>query len=323
MTSGLALPRGRGDTLLAQRFGAERRTSVVWVLLWVLGAAATFGALAPVLFRHVPFEPIDVAFRDRRGLVRRLWTGRLAPRPDNRSGLLMTATGFALFASPLLAQVDSPLAKTLALVLPDLWVLFFVPLVLTLLTGGRLRTVLDRVLVAAVLLEVFVLAPAWLMFAPEDGNLLLIVDDPGVAAALDTLQRVLFVAIPVGTALVLGARYRGGVDTGPSRAPARGGGSGLPAAVRVDARRAAHRRREAAAHPLGRHVLADHGAGRVPRGPAALAAGARGGRGPVPGPALDRPGRAAGRARPRAGRPAAAARVPARRRPRRRFGGVR
>ena len=32
MTSGLALPRGRGDTLLAQRFGAERRTSVVWVL---------------------------------------------------------------------------------------------------------------------------------------------------------------------------------------------------------------------------------------------------------------------------------------------------
>ena len=208
MTGGLALPRGRGDTLLAQRFGAERRTSVVWVLLWVLGAAATFGALAPVLFRHVPFEPIDVAFRIVGASFVACGLVAWRRRPDNHSGLLMTATGFALFASPLLAQVGSPLAKTLALVLPDLWVVFFVPLVLTLLTGGRLRTVLDRVLVAAVLLEVFVLAPAWLMFAPEDGNLLLVVDNPGVATALDTLQRVLFIAIPVGTALVLGGRYR-------------------------------------------------------------------------------------------------------------------
>ena len=159
MTSGLALPRGRGDTLLAQRFGAERRTAL-WVFLWVLGAAATFGALAPVLFRHVPFEPIDVAFRIVGASFVACGLVAWRRRPDNHSGLLMTATGFALFASPLLAQVDSPLAKTLALLLPDLWVLFFVPLVLTLLTGGRLRTVLDRVLVAAVLLEVFVLAPA-------------------------------------------------------------------------------------------------------------------------------------------------------------------
>jgi signal transduction histidine kinase len=207
MTGGLALPRGRGDTLLAQRFG-ERRTNAIWVLLWVLGAAATFGALAPVLFRHVPFEPIDVAFRIVGASFVACGLVAWRRRPDNHSGLLMTATGFALFASPLLAQLNAPLAKTLAMVLPDLWVLFFVPLVLTLLTGGRLRTVLDRVLVAAVVLEVFVLAPVWLMFAPEDGNVLLIVDNPEVAGALDTLQKVLFVAIPVGTALVLGGRFR-------------------------------------------------------------------------------------------------------------------
>ena len=79
MTSGLALPRGRGDTLLAQRFGARAPLGVrSGCCLWVLAAAATFGALAPVLFRHVPFEPIDVAFRDRRRLVRRLRPGRLA-----------------------------------------------------------------------------------------------------------------------------------------------------------------------------------------------------------------------------------------------------
>jgi len=207
MTSGLALPRGRGDTLLARRFGAERRSDVLWALLWVLGAAATFGALAPVLFRHVPFEPIDVAFRIVGASFVACGLVAWRHRPDNRSGLLMTATGFALFASPLLAQVDAPFAQTVGLLLPDLWVLFFVPLVLTLLTGGRLRTAMDRVLVAVVLIDLLVLAPLWLMYAPQEGNLLLIVDDPRVAGVINTLQLMLFVAVPIGTALVLGARW--------------------------------------------------------------------------------------------------------------------
>jgi signal transduction histidine kinase len=207
MTSGLALPRGRGDTLLAQRFGAERRSRAIWVGLWVLGAAAAFGALAPVVFRHVPFEPIDVAFRVVGASFVACGLVAWRRRPDNRSGLHMTATGFALFASPLLAQIDAPFAQTLGLLLPDLWVLFFVPLVLTLLTGGRMRTVMDRVLVGAVLLDLLVLAPLWLMFAPQEGNLLLIVDDPGVAEVVNTVQLVLFVAVPIGTGLVLGARW--------------------------------------------------------------------------------------------------------------------
>ncbi len=207
MTSGLALPRGRGDTLLAQRFGGERRSAALWVFVWVLAAAATFGALAPVLFRHVPFEPIDVAFRIVGASFVACGLVAWRRRPDNRSGVLMTATGFALFASPLLAQVEAPLAQTVGLLLPDLWVLFFVPLVLTLLTGGRMRTPTDRLLVAAVLLDLFVLAPLWLMFAPEEGNLLLIRDDPRLANVVNTLQLMLFVAVPVGTALVLGARW--------------------------------------------------------------------------------------------------------------------
>jgi signal transduction histidine kinase len=207
MTSGLALPRGRGDTLLARRFGGERRSAFLWVCLWVLAGAAAFGALAPVLFRHVPFEPIDVAFRVVGASFAACGLVAWRRRRDNRSGLLMTATGFALFASPLLAQVDAPLTQTLGLLLPDLWVLFFVPLVLTLLTGGRMRTLTDRLLVAAVLLDLLVLAPLWLMFAPEEGNLLLIEDDPRLANVVNTLQLMLFVAIPVGTTLVLGVRW--------------------------------------------------------------------------------------------------------------------
>jgi signal transduction histidine kinase len=180
---------------------------VVWVLLWVLGAAATFGALAPVLFRHVPFEPIDVAFRIVGASFVACGLVAWRRRPDNHSGLLMTATGFALLASPLLAQVDAPLTQTLGLLLPDLWVLFFVPLVLTLLSGGRVRTTADRLLVALVLLDLLVLAPLWLMFAPAEGNMLLVADDPRLAGVVNTLQLVLFAAIPVGTALVLGGRW--------------------------------------------------------------------------------------------------------------------
>ena len=206
MTSGLALPRGRGDTLLAQRF-AVRRSGALWAALWVLAAAAAFGALAPVLFRHVPFEPIDVVFRVVGASFAACGLVAWRRRPDNHSGLLMTATGFALFASPLLAQVDAPLTQTLGLLLPDLWVLFFVPLVLTLLTGGRMRTPADRLLVVGVLVDLLVLAPLWLMFAPEEDNLLLIRDDPGLANVVNTVQLMLFVAIPVGTALVLGARW--------------------------------------------------------------------------------------------------------------------
>lgn len=208
MASGLALPRGRADALLAQRFGHERRGGAVWALLWVLAVAATFGALAPVLFRHVPFEPIDVAFRIVGASFVACGLVAWRRRPDNRSGLLMTATGFALFVTPLLEQVHAPLAQTLGLLLPDMWVLFFVPLVLTLLTGGRLRTRMDRALVVAVLLDLVVLAPLWLMFSPEEGNLLLIADDPRFAGVVNTFQLMLFVAIPIGTALVLGTRWR-------------------------------------------------------------------------------------------------------------------
>ena len=127
MTSGLALPRGRGDTLLAQRFGSERRSAALWVVLWVLAAAATFGALAPVLFRHVPFEPVDVVFRIVGGVVRGLRAGRLAPTPRQPQRPAHDRHRLrALRRRRCSAQLDSPLAQTLALLLPDLWVLFFV-----------------------------------------------------------------------------------------------------------------------------------------------------------------------------------------------------
>ncbi|WP_171058196.1 sensor histidine kinase [Modestobacter altitudinis] len=209
MTSELvAGPLSHGSARLANRFATPVRRRTFWLGLWAAAAAAEFGALAPVLFRHVPFEPVDVVFRLVGGSFAACGLIAWHRRPDNHSGRLMTATGFALFVTPLFSQLGAPLARTVALWLPDLWVLFFVPLVLTLLTGGRLRTRSDRALVGVIVFELLVLAPLWLMFSPEQGNLFLVAPDERIAGVVDTAQRAVFVAVPVATAGVLAARWR-------------------------------------------------------------------------------------------------------------------
>ena len=55
--------------------------------------------------------------------------------------------------------------------------MFFVPLLLTFLTGGRLRTRMDRVLIGAIIFEIAVLAPLYLTVTDLPGNLLLISSD--------------------------------------------------------------------------------------------------------------------------------------------------
>jgi signal transduction histidine kinase len=198
----------RGSARLASRFTTPARHNLVWAALWAAAVVAEFGALAPFLFRHVPFTPVDVVFRLVGGSFAACGLIAWHRRPDNHSGRLMTGAGFALFVTPLLGQIDAPFAQTAALWLPDLWVVFFVPLVLTLLTGGRLRTGWDRALLGVLLFAVLVLAPLWMAFVPAEGNLFLVVADTGLAAAVDDVQKAVFVAVPVATAAVLAARWR-------------------------------------------------------------------------------------------------------------------
>jgi len=128
---------------LAARFTASAMSLPRWALLWLAVAVAEVLALRPLLV-GASTHPVYVIFRlvggsfAVCGLIVWRW------RPDNRSGKLMTATGFAFFLGPLLVQVPAPPIQTVGQLLPDLWLLFFVPLVLTFLTGGRLRTTLDR-----------------------------------------------------------------------------------------------------------------------------------------------------------------------------------
>ena len=59
-------------------------------------------------FRDEPIEGPDIAFRLVGGAFVACGLIAWRRRPDSRSGLLMTATGFLLFVEPLLRQFDSP-----------------------------------------------------------------------------------------------------------------------------------------------------------------------------------------------------------------------
>ncbi|MHA6781614.1 histidine kinase [Pseudonocardia saturnea] len=201
-------PLSGGSARLVRRFSAPERHLAFWVALWIAVVAGGLGSLAQfVLERSVPVDPVQVVFR----LVGASFAacGLIAwhRRPDSHSGRLLAATGFALYVSPLLSLIDSSVARTAAHLFPDLWVLPFVALVLTFLTGGRLRTPVDRVLVGAALFELVVLAPLYLLFADLEGSIRFL-PAPGPAAVVDFVQRALFLLICVATAAVVLARWR-------------------------------------------------------------------------------------------------------------------
>jgi signal transduction histidine kinase len=199
-------PLGRADAVLVDRFAAPVRRRGFRIALWAAAAAAELGVLLPV-FRGGA-EPLEVIFRLIGGSFAACGLVAWQRRPDSRSGLLMTATGFAFLVAALFRDHDGLVTQLVATWLSDLWTLFFVPLLLTFLTAGRLRRRADRVLVAALAVEIVVLAPLWLVFAEDPPTLLLLFPDPAVAAAIDTVQRAGYLAISVGTAAVVAVRWR-------------------------------------------------------------------------------------------------------------------
>jgi signal transduction histidine kinase len=196
----------RGRAELVDRVAAPVRRPGLLVALWVAAAAAELGVLLPLLSRDV--DPVEVVLRLVGGSFAACGLIAWRRRPDSRSGLLMTATGFAFLVPALFRDHDGPFPQTVGIWLSDLWTLFFVPLLLTYLTGGRLRTRTDRVLVTALGVEIVVLSPLWLVFAEDAPTLLLAMPDARLAKAVDSVQRALYLLISVGTAAVVAARWR-------------------------------------------------------------------------------------------------------------------
>jgi hypothetical protein len=227
--SDLAMARpGRGSARAASRFTTPDRHRAFWVELWTAVAVAEFGTLASVLFRNVPFEPVDVVFR-------------LVGRSFAACGLI-----------------------------------------------------------------------AWhrLMFSPEEGNLLLVVSDARVAGIVDTVQRAVFVAVPVATAAMLATRWR--KASTPGRRALLPGVAGaaclLLFALLLVVHLAAGRTFTAPA--VDRGLLAHHRPRRVPTRVAALPTGARRARRAVPRAADGSSRRAAAGTGQGTGGPGAAHRVP-------------
>lgn len=121
MTAGglVAAPLSSGSARVVRRFAAPERHLAFWIVVWTAFVAAVVGVLVPLLSRGpaVSFVAVTVVFRIVGGSFAACGLVAWRRHPDNHSGRLMTATGFAFLASPLLAQLDAPLARTAGLLL--------------------------------------------------------------------------------------------------------------------------------------------------------------------------------------------------------------
>ncbi len=194
---------------VARRFTVPVDNVAFWIAAWSAWVVAEswvfihFLVYGPV----APYPEVLMVFRIAGGLFAACGLVAWRRRPDNHSGRLMTATGFAFLASPLLLQLGWPPMQTAGLLLRNVWLLFLVAIVLTFLSGGRLRTRMDRVLAGAVTGLLLLVAPLSVMFAPAGGNLLLIRPDAQIALTVDSIYRGLNVPLAIVVVGVVAARW--------------------------------------------------------------------------------------------------------------------
>jgi signal transduction histidine kinase len=175
--------------------------------LWPLLAAASFAALIPVFSDGGPPVPGYDVIHTLSG-VSFAASGLVAwrRRPDSAVGWLLTLAGFVVLAAPILEQIDSPLAFTL-IPFGEMWIIAFAALILSFVTGGRLVSTVDRVLVGMFFVGLFVLQFAELLFLDHPDNLLLVRADAGIANALDKARIAVLIVASLAVAVVIGERW--------------------------------------------------------------------------------------------------------------------
>jgi signal transduction histidine kinase len=188
---------------------APTRSPWFWLALWTAVAAAGVAALIPALSPGGPPVPGYAVVHDLAG-VSFAACGLVAwrRRPDSAVGRLLTVAGFGVLLSALLAQLDSPLTFTLTMLLGELWIAVFAWLVLSFVTGGRLVSRLDLILVGAFFAGLLVLQLGVLLFLELEDNLLLVWPDAGIASTLDDIRRVVLIVASVAVAVVIAERWR-------------------------------------------------------------------------------------------------------------------
>jgi signal transduction histidine kinase len=188
---------------------ARRHGAGFWMTLWAVAAAASVTALIPVLFDRGPPVPGNEVIHRLSG-VSFAACGLVAwrRRPDSAVGRLLTLAGFGVLLGPILSQVDAPVTFTLATLLTELWIAAYVALILSFVSGGRLLSTVDRVLVWTFVAALLVLQFAVMLFAEDEDNLLLMRPDAGIANALTKVQWAVLIVASLGVALVTAARWR-------------------------------------------------------------------------------------------------------------------
>jgi signal transduction histidine kinase len=205
----LARPVARGRPRALSHLTARTHGAGFWLTLWAVVAAASFAALIPVLFDRGPPLPGPAVIHTLSG-VSFAACGLVAwrRRPDSAVGRLLTLAGCWLLLAPILNQLDSPLAWTVALLIGEMWIIVYAALILSFVTGGRPEATVDVVLVGAFFVGLFVLQFAVMLFLDAPDNLLLLAPDADIASALTKIQRVVLILASLGVAVVIAARWR-------------------------------------------------------------------------------------------------------------------
>jgi signal transduction histidine kinase len=205
----LARPAGRARVHGLGRLTAPTHSPWFWLALWISAAAAGFAAQIPVLFERGPPVPAHEVLHNLSG-VSFAACGLVAwrRRPDSAVGPMLTVAGFGVLLSAILGQLDSPLAFTLDLLFGELWIALYAALILSFVTGGRLTTRIDLILVEAFVFGLFVMQFAVLLFLPDERNLLLVWPDAGIASALLKLEWALLAIASLGVVVVTVHRWR-------------------------------------------------------------------------------------------------------------------
>src|SRR3954451_23404816 len=205
----VARPPARARVRGLVRLTAPTRSPWFWVALWASTATAGFVAQLPAPTDRGPPVPLNEVFHNLSG-VSFAACGLIAwrRRPDSAVGPMLTVTGFGVLLSAILGQVDSPLAFTLVLLFGELWIALYAALILSFVTGGRLTTKIDVLLVETFIVGLFVVQFAVLLFLPDEQNLLVAWPDAGIANALVKFQWALLAVASLGVVAVTANRWR-------------------------------------------------------------------------------------------------------------------
>src|SRR3954453_10142634 len=206
--------RGSRSAAVIGRFSGPARRPAFWIGLWASGVAVELIAVASIGLADEPVPGYRALFRLVGGAFVACGLIGWRRRPDSQTGPLMVATGFGLLVEPVFAQFENPTVRLFGDLLEDAWGIPAIALVLSFLSAGRVEGTAERLLVGAVVLE-SVAELLRHLFLVREGNFLLVYPHAGVAAAFSALFALLILIACLGTAVVIGVRYK--QASGPRR----------------------------------------------------------------------------------------------------------